>query len=191
MITLRQLAKEDATSYRRVRLLGLKEFPDAFSSSDAQEEKLSLDDFGRRLEPTPVHWVIGAFQSEELVGVIGFMRDGADKLCHKGFIWGAYVVPPFRGRGVGRALLKEALTRIDAIPGLRSVRLAVGASNEVALHLYEKCGFIRYGEEHEALCVNGVFHSQVLMVRKIPEPNKAPEPTPGSVTPRAIEGSPR
>jgi ribosomal protein S18 acetylase RimI-like enzyme len=185
MITLRQLAKEDAASYRRVRLLGLQESAPAFGASYAQEEKMSLDDFARRLEPTPVHWLAGAFEDTELVGVIGFMRDGGDKSRHKGFIWGMYVIPTSRGRGVGRALFEEAPRRIDAIPGLRSVRLAVVTSNEVALRLYEKFGFVRYGEEHEALCVDGVFYSQYHMMRKTEEPNKAPEPTTGSVTLRA------
>ena len=177
MITLRLLAKEDAASYRRVRLLGLRESPAAFSASYAHEEKMSRDDFGRRLEPTPVHWVVGAFEDADLVGVIGFMRDGGDKLRHKGFIWGMYVIPTARGRGVGRALIEAALKRIDALPGLRSLRLAVGTSNEVAIRLYEKFGFMRYGEEDEALCVDSVFHSQYHMVRKIEEPNKAPEPS--------------
>ena len=186
MITLRQLAKEDAASYRRVRLLGLQESASAFGASYAQEEKMSLDDFARRLEPTPVHWVVGAFEDAELVGAIGFMRDGGDKSRHKGFIWGMYVIPTWRGRGVGRALVEEALRRIDALPGLRSVRLAVVTSNEGALRLYEKLGFIRYGEEHEALCVDGVFHSQYHMVRKTEKPNKAPEPTACTVMPRAV-----
>jgi ribosomal protein S18 acetylase RimI-like enzyme len=171
MVTLRLLAKEDAASYRRVRLLGLMESPAAFVASHAQEEKMSQDDFARRLEVTPVHWVVGAFEDAELVGVIGFMRDGGDKLRHKGFIWGMYVIPTARSKGVGRALLDEALKRIDAVPGLRSVRLAVATSNEVALRLYEKLGFVRYGEEHEALCVDGVFHSQYHMVRKDEAPN--------------------
>jgi RimJ/RimL family protein N-acetyltransferase len=172
MTTLRQLAKEDVVSYRRVRLLGLMESPAAFSASYAHEEKMSLDDFARRLEPTPVHWVVGAFEDAELVGVIGFMRDGGDKLRHKGFIWGMYVIPTARGRGVGRAICEEALRRIDALPGLRSVRLSVAISNEVALRLCEKVGFIRYGEEHEALCVDGVFHSQYHMVRKLDAPTR-------------------
>lgn len=85
MITLRQLTKEDAPSYRRVRLLGLKECPAAFSSSYAKEETMSVDDFARRLEPTPVHWVVGAFQDSELVGVIGFMRDGPREIAPQGF----------------------------------------------------------------------------------------------------------
>ena len=171
MITLRELTQEDAVSYRRVRLLGLQESPTAFSASYAHEARLSLDDFTRRLEPTPVHWVVGAFEEAELIGVIGFMRDGGDKLRHKGFIWGVFVVPASRGRGVDRALFEEALKRLDALEGLRSIRLAVAASNASAIRLYEELGFVRYGEEPDALCVDGVFHSQSHLVRRTRGPN--------------------
>ena len=166
MITLRQLAQEDAIGFRRVRLLGLQESPTAFGASHAQEAKMGADDFARRLEGAPDRWVIGAFEDSELVGVIGFARDGGDKSRHKGFIWGMYVIPASRGKGVGRALLEEALRRIDALPGLRSVRLAVVTSNEVARRLYEKLHFVRFGEEPEALCVDGAFHAEYHMVRK-------------------------
>jgi ribosomal protein S18 acetylase RimI-like enzyme len=180
MITLRQLAKEDAVSFRRVRLLGLEESPTAFGASYGQEAKMSLADFAGRLDGAPDRWVIGAFEGPELVGVIGFVRDGGDKSRHKGFIWGMYVIHTSRGRGVGRALLEEALRRIDALPGLRSVRLAVVASNDVALRLYEKLDFVRYGEEHEALCVDGVFHAEYHMVRKTKEPNHFPQSAQGA-----------
>ena len=80
---------------------------------------------------------------------------------------------------------EEALKRIDALPGLRSVRVSVATSSDVARRLFERLGFVSYGEESEALCVDGVFHSQHYLTRRVGAPNKAPEPTPGSVTPRA------
>jgi ribosomal protein S18 acetylase RimI-like enzyme len=166
MTSLRLLTKEDIGSFRRVRLLGLHESPTAFGASYAQEEKLPLEELAKRLEGTADRWVIGAFSEQDLIGVIGFIREAGDKSRHKGFIWGMYVVPAFRGKGIGRALFKEALSRIDALPGLRKVSLAVVTSNLQALRLYEKFGFVRYGEEIEALCVDGIFHSEFHMVRR-------------------------
>ena len=126
---------------------------------------MPVEELTKRLNGTDDQWVLGAFE-EDLVGVIGFIRDSGDKSRHKGFIWGMYVVPSFRGRGIGRALFEEALARIDAVSGLRSVRLSVVTSHLVALRLYEKFGFVRYGEEDEALCVDGIFYSEFQMVRR-------------------------
>jgi ribosomal protein S18 acetylase RimI-like enzyme len=166
MKTLRQLTKDDVGSFRRVRLLGLQESPTAFGASYAQEEKLPLEELAKRLEGSADRWVIGAFNGKDLIGVIGFIRQGGDKSRHKGSIWGMYVMPEFRGQGVGRALFEEALGRIDALPGLRKVGLAVVTSNVRALRLYEKFGFVSYGEEIDALWVDGAFHSEFHMVRK-------------------------
>jgi RimJ/RimL family protein N-acetyltransferase len=165
-MTLRQLTRDDVADFRRVRLLGLQESPTAFGASHAQEERIPVEELAKRLSGTRDRWVIGAFEEEELVGVIGFVRDSGDKARHKGFIWGMYVVPPFRGKGIGRALLEEALARVDSLPGLRSVRLSVVTSNPAALRLYEALGFVRYGEEDEALCVDGIFHAEFHLIRQ-------------------------
>jgi len=178
MITVRQLTKDDIGNFRRVRLLGLQESPTAFGASYAQEEKMPVEEMATRITGTADRWVLGAFKEDELAGVIGFVRDGGDKFRHKGSIWGMYVVPKFRRKGIGQALFEEALTRIDALPGFRGVRLSVVTSNHGALCLYEKFGFVRYGEEAEAVCVNGVFHSDFHMVRRTKtEPNQTAQRT--------------
>lgn len=165
MIAVRTLRREDAVLFRQIRLQGLKESPASFGASYAQEEKMPFDFFEQRIELTADIWVIGAFDGQALVGVIGFVRDSGDKSRHKGFIWGMYVVPDCRGKGIGRALFSAAMTRAEEMNGLSRVRLSVVTSNFSAIRLYEQFGFVRYGEELEALCVDGVFHSEYHMAR--------------------------
>jgi ribosomal protein S18 acetylase RimI-like enzyme len=50
------------------------------------------------------------------------------------------VAPGARGRGAG-FLLVEALTAEFARRGIRAIRVVVGADNESAIRLYERCGF--------------------------------------------------
>jgi ribosomal protein S18 acetylase RimI-like enzyme len=50
------------------------------------------------------------------------------------------VAPEARGRGAG-SLLVEALTAEFARRGIRAIRVVVGAGNESAIRLYERCGF--------------------------------------------------
>jgi RimJ/RimL family protein N-acetyltransferase len=78
-----------------------------------------------------------------------------------------YVTPEATGRGVGRALLNELLTRAARVDGLRQLQLMVDSRNEAARKLYESFGFRKYGCEVEGLNVDGVFHDTDLMMRFI------------------------
>jgi ribosomal protein S18 acetylase RimI-like enzyme len=55
------------------------------------------------------------------------------KQLHRGFIRSMYVAPHARGRGIGKALMHEAVHFARAMPGLRQLTLAVTAGNSAAL----------------------------------------------------------
>ena len=56
-----------------------------------------------------------------------------------------------RGRGIGRALLADAIERLRGAAGLVQVTLSVTASNRAAVGLYESVGFTRYGRLPDAI----------------------------------------
>ncbi len=164
-ITIRQLGPADAAIFRRLRLQGLRESPAAFAASYEEEEKISVEETARRLAASPDNWVLGAFADGELAGVVGFYREQGLKLRHKGKIWGMYVSPEHRGRRIGEGLMRECVAKIDGMPEVRSARLSVNPTQTAAMKLYEKLGFVRYGEEPDALFVDGAYHLFVNMVR--------------------------
>ncbi len=166
MITFRQLKIEDAVNFRRVRLHGLQESPDSFGSSFEEERLLDLDEYVRRLENSQNNCVFGAFDDEELIGMVGFRRDYSQKTRHNGFLWGVYVLPEQRGSGVAKNLLEFALKTIEAFSDIRNVRLGVAVKNIAAVRLYEKLGFVRYALDEEAFVVEGVFQAEYLMTKK-------------------------
>ncbi len=55
-------------------------------------------------------------------------------------IGGVTVHPAYRGRGLGRLLIRQAL-KVAADAGLRPVYLSVSANNEAAIRLYVGEGF--------------------------------------------------
>jgi ribosomal protein S18 acetylase RimI-like enzyme len=63
-----------------------------------------------------------------------------------GAINGVYVLPECRGKGIGKKLIVECLTKMQT-EGVSSVRLTVLSGNETAVRLYEELGFkvFRYG----------------------------------------------
>ncbi|MFL6100747.1 MAG: GNAT family N-acetyltransferase [Actinomycetales bacterium] len=58
---------------------------------------------------------------------------------------GMLVAAPMRGRGVGRALLDDAIHWARAQPDVHKIALQVWPHNEAAQHLYRTAGFEREG----------------------------------------------
>jgi ribosomal protein S18 acetylase RimI-like enzyme len=62
-----------------------------------------------------------------------------------GHITQVCVTPAFRGTGLGYELLRRSLVSL-AVHGARSVSLTVTSSNEPAIRLYERMGFVNHRE---------------------------------------------
>jgi ribosomal protein S18 acetylase RimI-like enzyme len=94
----------------------------------------------------------------------GFFRRKGEKIRHRGGIWGVYVSEACRGQGVGRKLLAELIGRIELLPGMEQVALAVSRRNTGAKALYQSLGFELYGCEKRALKVGEEYVDEELMV---------------------------
>ena len=74
-----------------------------------------------------------------------FLAAAGNEPLLRGFIEEVYLLPEFRGRGLGRQVLEWIFTQY---PDSRRFRLEVTQMNQGAAHLYEKCGFqyLRYDQ---------------------------------------------
>ena len=160
---IRRLSPSDADSFQALRLRGLQEVPSAFGSSYEEEVGFSRETIESRLAVKPDRGVFGAFEGEELIGLVALGRENMAKLAHKAMIWGMYVSPGARAQGIGRALLLEALALARDVPGLQQVNLCVNAANAPAIRLYESVGFRAFGREIGAMFIAGEFHDEVHM----------------------------
>jgi len=161
---IRALSPADAAAFHDLRLRGLREDPTAFSSSYEEECEIPVEAVAGRMAGNAQGMILGAFEGPALVGVVGLQREQAKKLAHKMLLWGMYVAPEFRGRGVGRRLVEEALRQSFATAGIRQVYLAAHAANTAAVALYEAMGFTSFGVERGSMIVDGVLQDEVHMV---------------------------
>jgi ribosomal protein S18 acetylase RimI-like enzyme len=88
-----------------------------------------------------------------------------DKLAHRGALWGMYVRPEARGKGLGAALVRRILD--DASGQVEQMHLTVVASNGPAQRLYERMGFASYGVEPRSLMIDGSYFDEIMMVRHL------------------------
>jgi ribosomal protein S18 acetylase RimI-like enzyme len=93
---------------------------------------LGPDDLGNRLERTALVELGGA-----VVGTLFLERDEEEE---EASIFGFVVEPSFRGRGIGRAALRQACEQLRA-GGARRISLDVDVTNDHALGLYTSIGF--------------------------------------------------
>ena len=160
---IRRLTPADASAFQALRLAALKDTPSAFGSSYEEEKDFPASAIEGRLAIKPDDGAFGAFDNDTLVGLVALGREGMNKLAHKALIWGMYVKPEARDKGIARALLHEALTLARSVPEVKQVNLCVNASNAGAIHLYESAGFKAFGREPGAMFVNGELLDEIHM----------------------------
>jgi len=160
-VKIKPLNATHAEAYRNLRLQALATAPEAFGASHAEEAARPLSAFAERINPPEPSRVFGAFAGNQLVGIAGFMVATSPKSRHKGTLWGVYVAPEQRGRGIARGLVEAVIAH--ATRHVVMLQANVVMTNQHARTLYEGLGFQTYGIETKALCVDGVFHDEALL----------------------------
>lgn len=158
---IRRLTTADAAAYRSLRLHGLREHPEAFTSSWDEDEAQPLAVSEARLaSPQQVLW--GAFEGNALRGIVGLELLRRAKERHKAKVVGMYVPAGAAGRGIGAALLQALLAHARR-DGLDDLVLTVTEGNAAALRLYRQAGFQAFGTEPRAIRVAGRAYGKVHM----------------------------
>ena len=151
---IRHLREEDTEAYLELRRRSLTESPLCFSASPE-------DDFVRS-----VNGVIGAFDPD-LVGAVGILRDRHLKAAHKAHVWGMYVMPSHRRRGIATQLLDAAIVHARTLSGVEWIVLSVTDAAPAARRLYERAGFTVWGREEDALRHEGRSVADYRMALKL------------------------
>ena len=144
---IRAHTPDDAAAFLTLRREALLGEPLSFAATPES-------DFARTIEAIRDYFnrgvLFGAFDGAQLVGVVGLYRDWHPKTAHNAIVWGTYVQPPHRGRGIGRELMEAAIAHARTL-GVDNVRLSVSDSAPAARRLYERLGFRLWGTQPDAL----------------------------------------
>jgi len=161
--TVRLLSPQDAEAYVALRREALQRDPMAFAASPSDDRASNLSFVRDALTETTSAVTLGAFQPE-LVGAVRLSRERGEKLCRKAFVWGLYVRPASRRRGVARGLMLAAIRHARGWPGVLQVHLSVSDVSREAASLYSSLGFVSWGSEPRALQVGQRFLAEQHMV---------------------------
>lgn len=153
-IALRLMCEADLLGYKALRDAMLAGHPEAFTSDADTERQRDLASYRSRLAGGAggtTLFTLLALDGGRIVGALTCEREPRRKVQHLAHLVGMMVADTHRGRGIGRALLGEALTRLRATPELAQVTLSVTATNRAAVGLYRSLGFTRYGRLPDAI----------------------------------------
>jgi RimJ/RimL family protein N-acetyltransferase len=161
--TLRRLTFADAPAYRDLRLEALRSHPASFGTAWEDEAAQPAGWFADLLGAS---LVLGGFLPDgTLAGTAGLATTEAAKQRHKATLWGMFVRPAARGTGLAAALVEAVLA--EAPPQVEEIRLSVMVTNEAAIRLYTRLGFTRFAVEPRALKIDGRYHDDAMMVRRL------------------------
>jgi hypothetical protein len=77
---------------------------------------------------------------------------------------GLYVLPSYRRRGLG-TLLMDWMLAWARQTGLRKVTLSVLSTNQIAIHLYQKLGFVAEGLRRQQYKIGSQYVDELLMAK--------------------------
>jgi ribosomal protein S18 acetylase RimI-like enzyme len=142
---VRRIRAGDWEVFRDIRLEALRSDPAAFGSTAEREEgypeqhwKERAVDGASGIENVTL---LGEAPDGRLLGMAGVFTENDQY-----HVWGMWVAPDFRGRGLGRKLLDEILSWARSADHSRPIYLAVNPDQSAAVRLYKSRGFQHTGE---------------------------------------------
>ena len=93
----------------------------------------------------PKAWFRGVYFGEDPVGFL-MLRDDPEKPAY--FLWRFMIAETHHGQGVGCRALELLAEHVRTRPGAKELLVSCGLGEGGPVEFYEKCGFIRNGQEH-------------------------------------------
>jgi L-amino acid N-acyltransferase YncA len=159
MILVRTLSEVDWPAVRDVYAQGI-----ATRNATFETEVPDAEELDRK-------WLPGHRWVAELDGgVAGWaaISPVSSRQCYAGVgETSVYVAGEFRGRGVGRALIRRQVEAADEA-GLWTLQSAIFPENEASLALHRRAGFRVVGVRERIAALDGVWRDTILIERRVP-----------------------
>jgi L-amino acid N-acyltransferase YncA/DNA-binding transcriptional ArsR family regulator len=156
-VAVRSLEDADWPAVRRIYREGIDTGVATFETSVPPGTRLAA------------HWLPGHRWVAEAGGaVVGWtaVAPVSGRHCYRGVgETSVYVDQAFRGRGVGKALLRRQVTAADA-DGLWTLQTSVFTENRASLSLHHQAGYRTVGIRERIAQRDGVWHDTVLLERR-------------------------
>lgn len=145
MIDVRSIQADEGALLREVRLAALSGAPAAFLETYDEVAADPGDVWAARAAASTGEGdqlILVALHDGRPVGMAGIAREIGQRRRHRATLWGVWLDPDHRGRGVGRQLVSTALDWARERE-VRAVYLEVVENEDPSWSLYGRLGFVR------------------------------------------------
>ena len=164
-VEIREAVEEDAESLiRHIKVMTAEPnipvplAPDEFKYTVDEEKKLIEDSHG-----SDNSLFLLAVVDGKLVGELTCRAGSANKAHRHVATLGMSVAAGWRGKGIGAQLMSRAIEWARQTNTVKRIELRVFATNERAIRLYTKSGFVQEGSLRKAAFRDGKFHDILVM----------------------------
>lgn len=159
---IRKITIDDFEEWKSLRLEAVKLHPESFGQSyegvQKQDKKWAEDSLENGT-------VFTYEQHGKMVAIAGTFSMKPENMRHRATLFGLYVNAENRGKRIASSLINHIIDYTK--PSHKQLHLTVTTTNNPAISLYKKHGFVIYGTEPEALLINGKYYDEYLMLRKL------------------------
>ncbi len=140
MIKIRKFEEEDWEIFKKIRLKALQSDPGVFGSNYQQEAGMPDDYWHDLIKDQNARF--GVFNDGEIIGMTGIAIYRDDPTGKTAILWGSWLKPDFRGKGISDQMYKARIAWAENHPVCERIIVSHRASNLASKHANQKHGFI-------------------------------------------------
>jgi RimJ/RimL family protein N-acetyltransferase len=165
-VSIKQLTESDWRALSKIRLKALQTDPSVFGSNYEAEAKFTETDWRSRFDSDKTALFM-LFEGETPVGMTGISVDRDDPTNRTAILWGSWLEPHMRGKGLSRMMYESRLNWANAHPTIERIIVSHRASNLSSKYANQKHGFSPTGIT-EKIWPDGVREEEFHYELKLP-----------------------
>jgi RimJ/RimL family protein N-acetyltransferase len=164
-ITTRRLTEDDWLEFSQVRLKALQTDPQVFGSNYKRESQMTEIEWRGRLQAED-NAIFLIYAGDTPIGMTCVSIDRDDATQKTALLWGSWLAPPFRGKGLSELMYQTRIEWAKQQPTVERIIVSHRASNLSSKYANQKHGFIAT-HKNEKVWTDGATEDEIFYELKI------------------------
>lgn len=158
-ITIKRLIEDDWREFSRIRLTALKTDPQVFGSNYARESPMTEAEWREPLRAAD-NAIFLICDGATPIGMTCVSIDRDDPTGKTARLWGSWLAPHARGRGLSNLMYQTRINWAKEQPGVEKIIVSHRASNVASKYANQKHGFV-FTHKNERVWTDGTVEADM------------------------------